>query len=958
LIEFKRPGTTLDHHVSQLADYVGELLPQYGVLTNGNDLWLYRREDQQLQELPQKLQLVGISSQQTSHIFELLHKREVDLSRMSAVTQALNERREDSIRVSGPDDAGGRQFIQNFSLQKNVAFGRLVHALFEALPRLIERSDFANGAFEFWKQAYSRELELDETPISWRSFLPENAKKETLQHFMFALETAYVLLARVMLAKAMQDANFPNLDATKAFERSLETNQRRGTLHPIDYLAATSAVFKEGSKQAFENLFASDLFDWWTDAEKLEESRTLCEALAEAVLSVFQFDFAGLSGDLLGTLYQSYFDPETRKALGEFYTPPEVVEFILDHAGYEGVTVRTARLLDPACGSGTFLVHALQRYLKANATRDPATVLEELIWGLRITGFDINPFACLMAQVNYAAQILHLYAKALTRNPEFAIPLLPIFRTDSLRQEAKEGEAETVEERAMTKGFTLELKGDIAYIKTELPVRARETTKKTKTKKAASPFLEIRIPVPRFDRALKQQLVANVEEYFRVLHATFTGVKAGHVALEELTREFKKLKFSQPEKAAAYVAPAAEKVQETMEQLRTEYNDGRFLKTIEDLALAMVLKNDLQYDFVVGNPPYVRIQSIPEFSRRYWQGLYEWAEGNFDIFIPFIERAVVYWLKENGRLGFICSDRFLLANYAAKLREWLPQLAEMELLIDFRVSTVFQDAQNSPAILVMKKTENPKPTNFAAARLISKMPEEQLRALLPEISREIQEMMHTNSSRVTAHFDVFVEKQEDLTLEGWYLMPSEERGVFQKLNEAATHRLQELTLTQSGGFQGLRTGCDDVLVFKLLEERKKLLLVKAKGGGEPFEIEREIVRPLVFGEDIERWQLNWKSWLVFFPYFQIDGTFELIPSKTYKEKFCSKVLEKLDCIESRYSKAWKYLTEWEVPRKIGNKLETKLVETWLRAREHGRFQQGKKEKLKSICGIALVDPSA
>jgi type I restriction-modification system DNA methylase subunit len=66
-----------------------------------------------------------------------------------------------------------------------------------------------------------------------------------------------------------------------------------------------------------------------------------------------------LRGDILGNLYQSYFDPETRLALGEFYTPPEVVDFILDAVGYAGPQVIVSRLLDPACGSGTFLVHAL-----------------------------------------------------------------------------------------------------------------------------------------------------------------------------------------------------------------------------------------------------------------------------------------------------------------------------------------------------------------------------------------------------------------------------------------------------------------------------------------------------------------------------------------------------------------------------------------------------------------------
>ena len=105
------------------------------------------------------------------------------------------------------------------------------------------------------------------------------------------------------------------------------------------------------------------------------------------VFAVFGFDFASLEGDVLGELYQDYFDRETRLALGEFYTPREVVEFILDEVGYVGEATDRGRLLDPACGSGTFLVAALQRYLEAHEDEDGRRVLTRLILGLHIVGY-------------------------------------------------------------------------------------------------------------------------------------------------------------------------------------------------------------------------------------------------------------------------------------------------------------------------------------------------------------------------------------------------------------------------------------------------------------------------------------------------------------------------------------------------------------------------------------------
>lgn len=83
-----------------------------------------------------------------------------------------------------------------------------------------------------------------------------------------------------------------------------------------------------------------------------------------------------------------------------------------------------------------------------------------------------------------------------------------------------------------------------------------------------------------------------------------------------------------------------------------QYQDGRFLKTLRDLAVSLVVKNELRYDYVVGNPPYVRVQRLPDELRRYWVNQYEWAEGNFDIYIPFFERALTDWLHDGGKLGF------------------------------------------------------------------------------------------------------------------------------------------------------------------------------------------------------------------------------------------------------------------------------------------------------------------
>ena len=105
------------------------------------------------------------------------------------------------------------------------------------------------------------------------------------------------------------------------------------------------------------------------------------------MLSLVRFDFSQLEGDLLGELYQSYFDPETRKALGEFYTPPEVVEFILDEGGYHG----EGRLLDPATGSGTFFDSRTAPLPKSQRGPRPRRNAQRLGEGIQARRFRCEP---------------------------------------------------------------------------------------------------------------------------------------------------------------------------------------------------------------------------------------------------------------------------------------------------------------------------------------------------------------------------------------------------------------------------------------------------------------------------------------------------------------------------------------------------------------------------------------
>jgi hypothetical protein len=688
VIEFKKPKSE-----KSLEDYADDLLEKYvrphsatvGVLTDGVDLALYFRVNGDFAK-QFDFRLSEGTEAEARKLEDAIRKRRVDLESLASVSEWLKENRKGPLLISDSESEPAKIFFQVFQLRPESVFGRLVLRLKEILPGSIGSSGFTRGSYEFWSKTFARELRFDDTPRSWRDFLLTSTSEE-IARFSFALETAYTIISRLILAKAGDDQRFPGVRFLLRLQESYSELSTRNRLRAEDHLEVIGRSFQRAGETLFHSIFSQDIFDWWFETKNME-NRLLCLAIGEAVLTIVQFDFADLSGDLLGELYQQYFDRDTRKALGEFYTPAEIIEFILDECGYKGQ--RGERLLDPSCGSGSFLVAALKRYLAKHRTQDKEALLRDLTEGLRLVGFDINPFAVLMSQVNYAALILPLYAEAVFHNQEFRILRLPVFRTDSLRLEEREIEAESKKKDALT--INLQFEERTLDISVYLPI--------TESKKR---FVQMHIRVPRFADARKQGLVGNLEEYVAALSLVFQAARdPQHRTLAALLKP----RFgARCNDLAAYLTDVLEGLNSTVEQLKTKYNDGRFLKTIEDLVLAVSLKQDMQYDYVVGNPPYVRIQKIPDHVKEYWSGKYEWAERNYDLYIPFMERTLQAagqggWLKEGGKLGFITSDRFLNVEYGAKLRSELPKQLRINLLIDFRDTRVFEGALNYPAILI------------------------------------------------------------------------------------------------------------------------------------------------------------------------------------------------------------------------------------------------------------------
>ena len=163
-----------------------------------------------------------------------------------------------------------------------------------------------------------------------------------------------------------------------------------------------------------------DFFDWVLEVPGgAAFVRTLARRLA-------RFDWSAVEHDVLKVFYESVIGAQTRKRLGEYYTP----DWLAEHAVTSIVAAPLQqRVLDPACGSGTFLFHAVRRYLTAAA--DAGQPLSEALGGLtdHVLGVDLHPVAVALARVTYLLAI----GRDRLLDPQRGPITVPVYLGDSVQ---------------------------------------------------------------------------------------------------------------------------------------------------------------------------------------------------------------------------------------------------------------------------------------------------------------------------------------------------------------------------------------------------------------------------------------------------------------------------------------------------------------------------------------------
>jgi hypothetical protein len=328
----------------------------------------------------------------------------------------LGSNRQSAVTAKGLADAFG---------PKSDIARRVVALLAEAISGR-QSEDRADTLYREWRRSlevvYGNLDDEDGTLAEALRETFELGARRSLGELLFVVHTYFALVVRLVAIEVLSiSAEDENSQPTTW--SSLDDATLVDRFRAIDAGAVPPDL-------EIQNLFEGDVFSWYLDAlegnvDLLNGAREILDALQGFALPRVAYG-ANRATDVLRDLYLVLVPRALRKALGEFLTPPWLAGACLERLRELGAPLQDGRVLDPTCGTGTFLMPVLQERISRLRADKGASVdvddVRSLLNG--VVGFDINPIAVTAARVNYVTALGDLATVG---------PLtLPVWRADSV----------------------------------------------------------------------------------------------------------------------------------------------------------------------------------------------------------------------------------------------------------------------------------------------------------------------------------------------------------------------------------------------------------------------------------------------------------------------------------------------------------------------------------------------
>ncbi|WP_310452887.1 Eco57I restriction-modification methylase domain-containing protein [Sulfuritalea sp.] len=323
----------------------------------------------------------------------------------------------------------------------------------------------------------------------------------------------------------------------------------------------------------------------------------------------------------------------------------------------------------------------------------------------------------------------------------------------------------------------------------------------------------------------------------RLLGAWRTGAGTKS-ALEDLGDAIRAVELHRETFDATHAAVIALLKQEGLAQKTAQALADRWL-THGDFLLAQL---NGQFDFVVGNPPYVRQEMIPAALLEVYRSRYPTMYDRADLYIPFIERSLSV-LSPGGSLGFICADRWMKNRYGGPLRSMVAEQFHLKMHIDMVGTPAFHsDVIAYPAITIISR-ENPGATRIAHRPTIDRATLTKLAAALraddlPKDCTTVRELAGVTDGA-----------------EPWLLESADQMTLIRRLER------QFPTLAEAGCTVGIgvATGADKAFI----------------GDFDSLDVEADRKLPLVTTRDIASGEVHWQGQGVINPFAENGGLVDL-----------------------------------------------------------------------------------
>ena len=360
----------------------------------------------------------------------------------------------------------------------------------------------------------------------------------------------------------------------------------------------------------------SDFFAW---PAEVEGGLSLVKTLARRVA---RFVWSNAPADVGAILYETVIPPDERRQLGEYYTPDWLARVMVRELVADPLE---QRVLDPACGSGTFLVEAVAHFLEAaqQAKLAPTVAIEKL--RLAVTGIDVHPVAVHLARAAWTLAARPAIMAA--ANAGYSSPIsVPVYLGDALQLRFHTGDMIAANE-----------------VRIEVEDEANTTL------------------------IFPTTLVARADTFDPLLSDVADAIERGaapHVALDDHAI------------TDAYERETLQQTIAAMQRLHAAGRDHIWAYYTRNLVRPVVLSRE-KVDVIIGNPPWLSYRSTvstlrTELEQQSKERYGIWAGGRYanrqDVAGLFFARCVDLYLKDGGVIGMVMPHSALQTGQYTKWR--------------------------------------------------------------------------------------------------------------------------------------------------------------------------------------------------------------------------------------------------------------------------------------------------